>query len=42
VDRLLRQDPSLTVRVAHRAWPFPRAVMDRLADGLARAGMPRE
>jgi adenylate cyclase len=42
VSRLLRKDPSLTVGVAHRAWPFPQAVMDRLADGLARAGLPRD
>lgn len=38
---LARRDPSLTVEVAHRAWPFPRPVMDRLADGLAAAGLPR-
>lgn len=42
VGRLLRRDPSLTVSVARRAWPFPAAVMDRLADGLATAGMPRD
>jgi len=42
VRRLLRKDPSLTVSVAHRAWPFPAPVMDRLADGLAVAGLPRE
>jgi AraC-like DNA-binding protein len=42
VRELLRRDPSLTVSVARRAWPFPTAVMDRLADGLATAGMPRE
>jgi hypothetical protein len=41
VGRLLRKDPSLTVSVARRAWPFPPAVMERLADGLASAGMPR-
>jgi AraC-like DNA-binding protein len=39
--RLLRRDPGLTVRVARRAWPFPAPVMDRLADGLAIAGVPR-
>jgi AraC-like DNA-binding protein len=39
---LLRRDPSLTVAVAHRAWPFPRTVMDRLAEGLASAGLPRD
>jgi adenylate cyclase len=42
VARLLRQDPSLTVSVARRAWPFPPAVMDRLAEGLAGAGLPRD
>ncbi len=42
VGRLLRKDPSLTVSVARRAWPFPPPVMDRLADGLAIAGLPRE
>jgi AraC-like DNA-binding protein len=39
---LLRSDPTLTVAIAHRAWPFPRGVMDRLADGLAAAGVPRD
>lgn len=39
---LLRKDPRLTVGVAHRAWPFPRPVMDRLADGLATAGVPKD
>jgi AraC-like DNA-binding protein len=42
VDELRRKDPSLTVDVARRAWPFPPRVMDRLADGLADAGLPRE
>lgn len=42
VGQLLRRDPSLTVGVARRAWPFPAPVMDRLAEGLASAGMPRE
>ncbi len=42
VRRLLRRDPSLTVSVARRAWPFPPAVMGRLADGLQLAGLPRE
>jgi adenylate cyclase len=40
VAELRRKDPSLTVSVAQRAWPFPRAVMDRLAEGLAEAGLP--
>jgi AraC-like DNA-binding protein len=42
VADLLRNDPSLTVAVARSAWPFPPAVMERLADGLAAAGLPRE
>ncbi len=42
VRRLLRRDPSLTVSVARRAWPFPPRVMDLLADGLATAGLPRD
>jgi AraC-like DNA-binding protein len=42
VRRLLRKDPSLTVSVARRAWPFPPPVMDRLADGLAIAGLPQD
>lgn len=37
---LLRKDPGLTVAIAHRAWPFPGAFMDRLADGLGAAGVP--
>jgi adenylate cyclase len=41
VAELLRKDPSLTVGVARGAWPFPPRVMDRLAEGLERAGMPR-
>jgi adenylate cyclase len=40
VRQLLRRDPSLTVEMARRAWPFPSAVMERLADGLAVAGLP--
>jgi AraC-like DNA-binding protein len=42
VGGLLRRDPSLTVSLARRAWPFPPKVMDRLADGLATAGLPRD
>ncbi len=42
VRLLLRRDPSLTVSVARRAWPFPPRVMDLLADGLATAGLPRD
>jgi AraC-like DNA-binding protein len=41
VRGMLRRDPGLTVGVARRAWPFPPKVMDRLADGLASAGLPR-
>lgn len=39
--RLMRNDPSLTVARARRAWPFPPAFMTRLADGLKIAGIPR-
>jgi adenylate cyclase len=42
VARLLRKDPDLTVGVARRAWPFPPLVMDRLAESLSAAGLPRE
>lgn len=42
VGDVLRKDPGLTVSVARRAWPFPPRVMDRLADGLAIAGLPRD
>ena len=38
----MRQRARLTVSVARRAWPFPRPVMERLADGLATAGLPRD
>jgi len=41
VGQLLHKDPSLTVRVARRAWPFPPQFNERLADGLAGAGLPR-
>jgi AraC-like DNA-binding protein len=41
VRGMLRRDPSLTVGDARRAWPFPPKVMDLLANGLARAGLPR-
>jgi adenylate cyclase len=40
VGQLRRKDPGLTVGVARRAWPFPPRVMDRLAEGLAAAGLP--
>lgn len=42
VRQLLRADPTLTVTAARRAWPFPAPVMERLADGLATAGLPRD
>ena len=38
---LLRKDPTLTIAVASTAWPFRPAFMERLADGLAAAGIPR-
>ena len=39
--KLLRKDPDLTVSVARQAWPFQPEFMERLADGLTTAGMPR-
>jgi AraC-like DNA-binding protein len=42
VAQVLRRDPRLTASVARRAWPFPPRVMERLADGLARAGLPKD
>jgi AraC-like DNA-binding protein len=39
--RLLRMDPHLTVEGARNAWPFRPDFMDRLCDGLATAGLPR-
>lgn len=39
--KLLRKDPDLTVAVARQAWPFRPEFMERLADGLTTAGMPR-
>jgi hypothetical protein len=38
---LLRKDKDLTVEMARRAWPFPPAFMNRLGDGLLRAGVPK-
>ena len=38
--RLLRKDPHLTADMARKAWPFPPAIMTRLADGLLKAGVP--
>ncbi len=40
VRRIVRDDPGLTIQVARDAWPFPGRVRDRLADGLAAAGLP--
>jgi tetratricopeptide (TPR) repeat protein len=39
--RLLRKDPHLTVERARHGWPFRPEFMDRLCDGLAAAGLPR-
>lgn len=39
--RLLRKDASLTVAVARDAWPFTSTFIERLGDGLERAGVPR-
>jgi AraC-like DNA-binding protein len=38
---LLRRDPNLTVSVARAAWPFHADFVDRLCDGLEKAGVPR-
>ena len=38
--RPLRKDPDLTPAVARQAWPFRPDLMERLADGLAIAGIP--
>jgi hypothetical protein len=38
---LLRKDRNLTVHSAQNAWPFPQAFMNRLGEGLQRAGVPR-
>ena len=37
---LLRRDPDLTVSEVARAWPMPPALVARLCDGLATAGIP--
>jgi AraC-like DNA-binding protein len=41
VRSILRRDPDLTVSEARTAWPFPPSFMDRLAEGLAQADLPR-
>lgn len=41
VRSILRRDPDLTVSEARTAWPFPTSFMDRLAEGLAEADLPR-
>jgi AraC-like DNA-binding protein len=38
---LLRKDPDLTVAMARKAWPFTPNFMERLAEGLHIAGVPR-
>jgi AraC-like DNA-binding protein len=39
--KLLRKDTKLTVAIAREAWPFRPAFMQRVADGLAQAGVPQ-
>jgi AraC-like DNA-binding protein len=39
--KLLRKDANLTVAIAREAWPFRPAFMQRVADGLASAGVPQ-
>lgn len=38
---LLRKDPDLTATMARKAWPFPPRFVERLGEGLERAGVPR-
>jgi tetratricopeptide (TPR) repeat protein len=38
--RLLKMDPELTISEVERAWPLPPALVARLCDGLAIAGIP--
>ena len=41
VREIRRRAPGLTVEVARAAWPFRPSFLDRLADGLLAAGLPR-
>jgi AraC-like DNA-binding protein len=41
VRTIERHDPALTVDAARAAWPFRPSFLDRLADGLAAAGLRR-
>jgi len=38
---LLRKEPDLTVNIARKAWPHTPDFINRLAEGLERAGVPR-
>jgi adenylate cyclase len=38
--QLLKKDPELTISEVERAWPLPPALVARLCDGLAIAGIP--
>ncbi|HEY6754530.1 MAG TPA: helix-turn-helix domain-containing protein [Pseudolabrys sp.] len=38
---LLHKDPDLTADIARTAWPFTASFMERLAEGLEIAGVPR-
>jgi AraC-like DNA-binding protein len=38
--RLLKKDPDLTISEVERDWPLPPALVARLCDGLAIAGIP--
>lgn len=42
VRSILRDDPDLTVFEARTAWPFRPSFMNRLAEGLAAAGLPKQ
>jgi AraC-like DNA-binding protein len=39
--RLMQKNPNLTVNDARHAWPFVPSFMNRLGDGLEKAGIPR-
>jgi len=38
---LLRKEPDLTIDIARKAWPHTPDFINRLAEGLERAGVPR-
>lgn len=42
VRNILRKDPDLTVAEVRTAWPCPPGFMNRLAEGLSDAGLPKQ